>query len=457
MSASPPRWCWTLCWSICAWLRVHAALLSADYSTIQSRRIFLFLRDHSPPAHAPQLYGKAGTLYWTLIPPTSPTLQHFLTTPAARAELDSQRLPLHTLTDLRSAKQTDTLRHPSLARIPDTTCFALSSSLGIEMNLTATTVEDKGPLVERSHDQAQVRTQTTQDHLIITAAAAADGGGGAGAGMSQSPSPSPSPALIIRGPTPNALDAASSVPPAPPLSPTSLRRILLAGAFFNKFDLDVHGRVSCSSIFLWAEGVGKQGDLYWVEARPHPGFVPPPSSILPPSHSLPLAKITDFMLKKKSPALKASSAPDACCFALVASDKSTLNLECESKEVCKNWRDGLINMLLTAGQAGGEGGCRRAHRPRSAMRPLQSHPSPRPPPLAAAFAALPSPRPRAARQRVRGEGSWLTADHGRRVHAVLHQQQARARAGQDHPLLRRPAPCPPTPALCAGAVWAASA
>ena len=320
--------------------------LTADYSTVHSRRVFLFLRDQPPPTN-PALYGKAGTLYWTLIPPTCPTLQHFLTSPAARHELDTQRLPLHTLTDLRSAKQTDTLRHPSLARIPDTTCFALSSSLGLEMNLTALTPEDKDRWwngimnkLKSGRKQLKITSSTQQQQQQLNSA-----------------SQSPSPALIIRGPTPSSFSSAPSPsnqaagpPPAPPLSPTSLRRILLAGDFFNKFDLDPHGHVTCTSIFLWAEGVGKQGDLYWVEAKPHPGFVPPPSNILPPSHSLALGRITDFMLKKKSAALKASSAPDACCFALVASDKSTLNLECESKEVCKNWRDGLINMLLTAGK-----------------------------------------------------------------------------------------------------------
>ena len=153
----------------------------------------------------------------------------------------------------------------------------------------------------------------------------------------------PSP-LVSPSPSHAASQAAS-------LSPTSLKRTLNAGAFFNKFDLDpVSGQVHCSSIFLWAEGVGKQGDLYWVEAKPQLNFVPPPSNVLPASHCLPLGRITDFMLRKKSPALKASQAPDACCFALVSADKTTLNLECESKEVCKNWREGLIGMLLTAGK-----------------------------------------------------------------------------------------------------------
>ena len=326
---------------------------SPDHLTVVSRRIFLFLRDVPPPTN-PSLYGKAGTLYWTLIPPSFSTSSQFLSSPSSRHELDTQRLQLHTLTDLRSAKQTEVLRHPSLARVHESTCFALSSSTGAEMNLTALTVEEK----ERWWNGIMVKLKTGRKQLKITNSAAN------ALGNAAAPSPSPShssAALIIRGPTPggaysapspsNASASAASASAGPSLSPMSLRKLLNAGAFFNKFDLDVYtNKVTCTSIFLWAEGVGKQGDLYWVEAKPTANFVAPPSAVIPASHCLPLGKITDFMLRKKSPALKASSAPDACCFALVSADKSTLNLECESKEVCKNWREGLINMLLTAGK-----------------------------------------------------------------------------------------------------------
>ena len=332
-------------------LTLHS-FASNDRTTILSRRIFLFLRD-TPTVQ----YGKAGTLYWTYIP-SSITAAVYANTPPARLELDSQRLPLHTLTDLRSAKQTDVFRHPVLKGVLESMCFSLSSNTGVEMNLTAVSVEEK----DRWWKGIMAKLQSGRKQLLITnSSSAAQSSSSTASNSSASPasalSPSGSPmspgfgaALVLRSGTP------SPVPPSPSsaaasLSPTSLRRLLTNGGFFKKYDMDPStGHVTATSIFLWAEGVGKAGDLFWVEAKPTIGFVPPPSNVLPASHSLPLGKITDFMLRKKSVALKASPAPDACCFALVSSDKSTLNLECESKEVCKNWREGLINMLLTAGK-----------------------------------------------------------------------------------------------------------
>ena len=325
-----------------------------DRTTILSRRIFLFLRD-TPTIQ----YGKAGTLHWTYIPSTI-TAAAYANTPQARLELDSARLALHTLTDLRSAKQTDVFRHPVLKSVLESMCFSLSSNSGVEMNLTAVSVEEK----DRWWKGIMAKLQSGRKQLLITnsssaalssssaasASSAASSNSGVLSPSSSSMSPGPfNPALVLRSGTP------SPVPPSPSsaasLSPTSLRRLLTNGAFFKKYDMDpATGHVTATSIFLWAEGVGKAGNLYWVEAKPTANFVPPPSTVLPASHSLPLGKITDFMLRKKSVALKASPAPDACCFALVSSDKSTLNLECESKEVCKNWREGLINMLLTAGK-----------------------------------------------------------------------------------------------------------
>ena len=328
-------------------LTLHS-FATSDRTTVLSRRIFLFLRD-TPTVQ----YGKAGTLHWTYIPHSTPATQ-YATTPQARLELDSQRLPLHTLTDLRSAKQTDVFRSQALKGLVESVCFSLSSNSGVEMNLSAASVDEK----DRWWKGIMAKLQSGRKQLLITnSSSAAASSSSAGSSIS-SPSSSPmsssfNPALVLRSGTP------SPIPPSPSsssggasLSPTSLRRLLMNGAFFKKYDMDSggSGHVTVTSIFLWAEGVGKAGDLYWVEAKPSAGFVPPPSSVLPASHSLPLGKITDFMLRKKSVALKASNAPDACCFALVSSDKSTLNLECESKEVCKNWREGLINMLLTAGK-----------------------------------------------------------------------------------------------------------
>ena len=325
-----------------------------DRTTVLSRRIFLFLRDTTTIQ-----YGKAGTLHWTYIPSTI-TAAAYANTPQARLELDSQRLALHTLTDLRSAKQTDVFRHPVLKGLIESVCFSLSSNVGVEMNLSAVSVEEK----DKWWKGIMAKLQSGRKQLLITNSSSAAASSSSANSTSSAASPasalSPSgspmspgssnPALILRSGTP------SPVPPSPSssgssLSPTSLRRLLTNGAFFKKYDMDpVTGHVTATSIYLWAEGVGKAGDLYWVEAKPLAGFVPPPSTVLPASHSLPLGKITDFMLRKKSVALKASPAPDACCFALVSSDKSTLNLECESKEVCKTWREGLINMLLTAGK-----------------------------------------------------------------------------------------------------------
>ena len=317
--------------------------LTADRSGVQTRRIFLFLRDTAPQ------YGKAGCLYWTVVPSPSVPIAAFAATAESRAELSSQCLPLHTLTDLRSAKQTEVFKSASLSRLPESLCFTLSANSGVELNLTAVSVEAKerwwnGVMIKLKEGKKQLKITNTQPAAAAAAGSAASPTPPVGASA-----PAPPLSLSIPNGLPSSSPPASS--PTASMSPASLKRLLNTGAFFRKYDLDPGSQaVTVSSIFLWAEGVGKQGDLYWVEATPSANFQPPPSHVLPASHSLPLSRITDFMLRKKSPALKASPAADSCCFALVSSDRFTLNLECESREVCKNWREGLINMLLTAGK-----------------------------------------------------------------------------------------------------------
>ncbi len=175
-------------------------------------------------------------------------------------------------------------------------------------------------------------------------------------------------------PQPTAVAVAPSTSSAAPnqqvreCTPQELRALLSSGVVMRKYDLVKRdGTIVTSSsasnaaamegttlrlshIVLFAEGKGRSGSLYWIERdQSHPAPFSPvisreeSAAPIPPfapvgqcSNRIPLEQITDFMLRKKSPALRHASGHSDCCFALIyGNEGNSLNLEAANAQMCK--------------------------------------------------------------------------------------------------------------------------
>jgi Flp pilus assembly protein TadG len=272
------------------------------HTTNNTQRIFLFLRDNVSNVHSGNSSSSTtslGSLVWSI----------------NGVENEQQKFPLNTLTEITQGKHSEAFRENiEASRAEESCCFTLISPYA-ELSLTA--------LSEQSKTQ-------WWEGLLYKLTNVGKPSNNSAEGEVSSPSENHS--------VENVVD---------PSSPSSLRGLLQRGTKFRKYEQDLAtGAVTDCEIILYTEGVGRSGSLYWVEID---NSQQPKPNNLPLDNRLPLANITDFMLRKKSPPLKQSAAPEECCFALVT-DKYTLNLEAANKETCKLWKEGLILMLTTAGK-----------------------------------------------------------------------------------------------------------
>ena len=257
----------------------------------------------------------------------------------------TRRFALASISDMRANKQSAVFRSPVCDVAPAEVCFSLASSQ-YELNLQFTSKE------ERELWWNVILSQLEQNGRKLLQDSAAGTGGTTVAASTSSASSSASAANAAPKPTQKL-----SLQQAPAV----LASILAAGSPFRKFDLAPSGSLSITEVIVFTSGVGRAGLLHWVPASSvSPGGVPTPV----PGDHIPLGKITDILMRKKSPALKSvindASVKEDACFALVT-EAYTLSLEARSKEQRTQWQEGLISILTNAGKqlqrkSGGESG-----------------------------------------------------------------------------------------------------
>jgi len=334
---------------------------------VQAAHMRLFLKTGDR-----DLYGRSGTLFWLPHQPGTPAPS----LPASPDTAATRRFALSSLLDLRAGKQSRVLRSPEASHIPERCCATLASSQ-YELNLQFESEKDKDKWWRVIIDQIQAGGRMVQQQTPSPASSSSSSHrSSVSSPTTSAPLPSASSSSSSASgtstPLPSSSGHSSSTGRKLSLhqSPQTLATILANGGYFRKFDLvpstnptvQSQPTLKVQEVICFTSGVGRAGLLHWIPAPSNvsrngngTGSDVPSQPLVPQAGChIALAKISDILLKKKSPALKlpdqrVQQARDECCFALVT-DSYTLSLEARSKEQRTQWQEGLIAMLTSAGR-----------------------------------------------------------------------------------------------------------